>query len=298
MAAHIAPKILILGNGEMSKAISLLLQEKATISIWQHQPLSTLKEAVDGVDIVFFCIPTSPHYEIVKTLSQYVQPEMIFVSIAKGLDESGRSVVDVFTQVLNKKCGFATIYGPMISEEICQRKPAFGQISGSSAHVNHILHALFRDSGLHTTISEDLAGSNWAVILKNVYAIAFGICDGLGMGDNVRGFLCVAALAELTEVLNTFEASTVTASSLAGLGDLITTATSDGSSHHELGVKLAAGRGVPLSGEGVHSINMIIKYEILELKSYPLLLAVSKILESQGDAAQIMSSYLKTSIDT
>jgi glycerol-3-phosphate dehydrogenase (NAD(P)+) len=129
---------------------------------------------------------------------------------------------------------------------------------------------LFRGTSLVVEHTQDRLGIAWAAVLKNVYAMLFGVADELGLGDNTRGFLTVAAMRELQALLRRLGALSTAPYQLAGLGDLITTATSAGSHHHELGRRLARGeRG--LAGEGVHTLAMLERYRSFDTADCPLL---------------------------
>ena len=120
----------------------------------------------------------------------------------------------------------------MISEEMRAGKPCFAELAASDEEGLQKTMALFHASGLHIQASADRTGIAWSAILKNVYAILFGIADELQLGDNMRGHLAVSALAEIGAMVRDLGGQAATVYRWAGLGDLITTATSAGSHHH------------------------------------------------------------------
>ncbi|WP_177186279.1 hypothetical protein [Nitrosomonas sp. Nm166] len=126
----------------------------------------------------------------------------------------------------------------MISEEIRADRYAFGQLDCRDLASLHTVQTCFRHTKLYIDHTSDITGISWSVILKNVYAMAFGMADELKLGDNMRGYLAVAALHELNQIVHLIGGQTGSPYHLAGLGDLITTATSEGSHHHELGRRL------------------------------------------------------------
>jgi glycerol-3-phosphate dehydrogenase (NAD(P)+) len=145
----------------------------------------------------------------------------------------------------------------MISEEIRADRYAFAELGCADVSVFHRVRDLFQDTRLCIRHSTDIAGISWSVILKNVYAIAFGMADELQLGDNMRGFLAVTALHELISIVGQMGGKPAAPLHLAGLGDLITTATSPGSHHHELGRRLARGETGGINGEGIHTLAMV-----------------------------------------
>jgi len=154
---------------------------------------------------------------------------------------------------------------------------------------------LFQGSRLICMQVSDMHGGSWYVILKNVYAIVFGVSDELKLGDNMRGHLMVTALAELSAIGKYFGAETATPYSYAGLGDLTSTATSENSHHHELGRKLASGQCVKenITGEGIHTLKMIEKYQLFNRQEYPLFQLVNDIVCAPDELVKRLETYFE-----
>ena len=114
----------------------------------------------------------------------------------------------------------------------------------------------------------------------------------LRLGDNIRGFLTVTALAELSSIVERMGGNPAAPLHLAGLGDLITTATSAGSHHHELGRKLARGETKDISGEGIHTLAMVEKYRLFDISPYPLYGLVHDAMNKPVNIAQKFHEYL------
>ena len=180
----------------------------------------------------------------------------------------------------------------MISEEICAGRYAFAELGCSDVVIFHSVRNLYRDTRLCIRHSSDITGISWSVILKNIYAIAFGIADGLQLGDNMRGFLAVTALHELMSIVKQMGGHPAAPLHLAGLGDLITTATSAGSHPHKLGCKLARGDAAAISGEGIHTLAMVEKYQLFDAATYPLYSLVHDAVREPVNVAQKFRDYL------
>ena len=131
------------------------------------------------------------------------------------------------------------------------------------------------------------------MILKNVYAILFGVADELKLGKNMRGHLMVAAIAELSGIVQSFGGQSHTPYSYAGLGDLMTTGTSEDSHHHTLGRKLAKGEWSDISGEGVHTLQMVEKFHPFDWRSYPLFSLARDIVAAPESLKKHVEDYLK-----
>ncbi|MGB5397228.1 MAG: hypothetical protein WBN96_08770 [Gammaproteobacteria bacterium] len=289
--------VLILGYGEMGHAMQTLLGTRHTLQFWDKAAtdevqLVSLEAAAAQADSVIFCLPVNPHRDIALRLVPLLKRDCIAISIAKGLDEAGQTVAQIFADIFGaSKHRYAVLHGPMISEELRAGRPGFAQLGGSDASAREAVQQLFADTALLLMQSEDITGINWSVILKNVYAMAFGMADELGLGDNMRGFLIVMALRELDDIVRLLGGSASSAYHLAGLGDLVTTATSEDSHHHTLGRRLARGDRAEVRGEGVHTLQMVEKHQIFAWRDFALFSLVHEVVLGQGDPAAALDRF-------
>lgn len=290
-------RVLIIGYGEMGHAMEHMLAGKHRLSIHDCRPIKGLsainvEQEATLADFVLFCVPASPHRELASRLAPHLQNHCICLSIAKGLDDDGLTPAQIFQQAFHGGQPYCLLYGPMISEEIRADRYAFAELGCTDISTYLRVCDLYRDTRLYIKHSTDIAGISWSVILKNVYAIAFGIADELQFGDNMRGFLAVTALAEVGAIAKHMGGKPVSTLHLAGLGDLITTATSACSHHHELGRKLARGETRDISGEGIHTLEMVAKYQLFDSAPYPLYGLINDIVADPGDVVQEFHRYL------
>lgn len=285
-------RVLIIGYGEMGHALEFLLAGKHDIHIWSLVTKNDLEEEVSQADIILLCLPVNAHVEILQRLVSRLAPHCLCLSIAKGLDEAGKTAPRILGEFLHGKFSYGVLYGPMISEEIRLGRLAFADVALSNPVNYSIIRDLFSGTTLICTQVDDMHGSGWSVILKNVYAIIFGIADELKLGGNVRGHFMVSALAELSEIVSSMGANTNTPYSYAGLGDLVTTATSEDSHHHELGRQLARGHFADITGEGVHTLAMVKKYHLFNYEPCPLFTLVSEIVSTPDDLRVLLDTYL------
>ena len=291
--------VLILGYGEMGHAMQHLLGERYSLSIWVRklteniQPVS-LEKLVPEADIILFCLPVNPHYEILTRIKPLLKKQCLCLSIAKGLDESGNTASEIFSDVLGSEYDYALLYGPMISEEIRTDQYAFAQAGCINSKIFSSIKQLFDGSKLYLQHTTDITGISWSVILKNVYALIFGMADELQLGDNMRGFLAFASLQELDRIVQFMGGQPGSPYDMAGIGDLITTATSEASHHHELGRKLARGEFKEIRGEGIHTLEMVRTHQMFDIKKYPLFQLIDSIVNRHENARQAIDIYLKT----
>ncbi|KAF0202985.1 MAG: NAD-dependent glycerol-3-phosphate dehydrogenase domain [Gallionellaceae bacterium] len=291
-------RVLILGYGEMGHAMEYLLAARHDVHIWNMGVVikgmhATLEDEVASAQVILFCLPVNPHHEIASRIAPYLAADSVCLTIAKGLDETGRTAAQVFERVFAGRHHYGVVYGPMISEEIRMGRHAFADAVLSDAADFEVMHSLFRGSTLVCQQASDMHGRSWSVILKNVYAILFGVSDELKLGDNMRGHLMVAAIAELSGIVQSFGGKAHTPYSYAGLGDLLTTATSEDSHHHALGRKLVRGEWSAISGEGVHTLQMVEKFHVFDWRSYPLFSLAHDVVTAPEALHERMAEYLK-----
>ncbi|MDE2310649.1 MAG: hypothetical protein KGL01_07470, partial [Betaproteobacteria bacterium] len=230
---------------------------------------------------------------IASRIAPYLAQDSLCLTIAKGLDESGRTAAQVFERVFGGKHHYGVVYGPMISEELRAGRHGFADAVLSDAADFDVIHSLFRGGTLVCQQAADMHGRSWSVILKNVYAIMFGVADELKLGKNMRGHLMVAAIAELSGIVQSFGGQAHTPYSYAGLGDLMTTGTSEDSHHHTLGRQLVRGEWSDISGEGVHTLRMVEKYHLFDWRAYPLFALVRDIVAQPATLDERVGNYLR-----
>jgi len=286
--------VLIIGQGEIGQAIRQLLAPHAHLRIWQRRAPdadATLEPWTRESGLVFFCVPTPAHEELATRLRGVLRSDTICVTPAKGLDERGRTAAQAFAEILGSQpCAF--LYGPMIAEEIRAGRPAFAALGAHDPRHAARVATVFASTALMLRPTEDVDGIAWCAVLKNIYAMLFGVADELALGDNMRGYLAVTALAELASVVTSLGGAPDTAYRLAGLGDLITTATSAGSHHHALGRALARGEEGPFVGEGPHALAVVRRLRLFDWSRFPLLTLTALILDAPREARALVSAYL------
>ncbi len=289
--------VLILGYGEMGHAMESLLAKHHQLFIWDKFPQPgfqsvELDDCVPRADMILFCLPVAPHREVLLHIKPLLAEQSICLSIAKGLDEAGQTASQIFQQVLHDR-PYALLYGPMISEEILAGRYAFAQAGCRTNENYQRICSLFSKTKLFTEQTTDIACISWSVILKNVYAMVFGMADQLQLGDNMRGFLMVAALHELEQIVIKMGGLPASPYHLAGLGDLVTTATSENSHHHELGKMLARGETENITGEGVHTLQMIEKHQLLNTAMFPLFQLIQQIVKQPEQVVQKIDAFIQ-----
>jgi len=292
----IKQRVLIVGYGEMGHAMQHLLQRRHVISVWHCDTpegmVIPLSEAAADKDVIVLCIPTGPLHEVVAELKTAMHEDTLLISISKGLDDKGRVAFDAVSSALESSTPHVVIYGPMISEELRADRPGFAQVGSPDPEWAQRTLSLFRDSGLYLTATADTTGISWCAVLKNIYAMAFGMADELKLGDNVRGYLATVTMQELAAISRQKGGTEAAPYGLAGLGDLLTTATSTDSHHHALGMQLARGERDNLAGEGTHTIRLISQLDLIDIQRYPLMQLIQEILLTDCNVQEKWQCFL------
>jgi glycerol-3-phosphate dehydrogenase (NAD(P)+) len=288
-------RVLILGHGKMGHAMECLLSGRHDVRIWCMEEAgdAPLEDKAAWAEVILFCLPVNPHHEVASRIEPHLAQGSLCLTIAKGLDESGRTAAQVYESILTGSHHYGVIYGPMISAEIQSGRHAFADIVLSDNADFQIIFDLFLGTKLICKQAVDMHGRSWSVILKNVYAIMFGVADELQLGKNMRGHLMVAAISELSGIVQSFGGQAHTPYSYAGLGDLLTTATSEDSHHHALGRQLVRGEWDNISGEGVHTLQMVVKHRLFDWRAYPLFTLAHDIVTQPATLKDRVEDYLK-----
>lgn len=204
-----------------------------------------IERAVSGADLLVVAIPSAYLRETLTRLAPHIPLGLPVVSVVKGMENSTQyRPSQIISEILGHDA-VAVLAGPSHSEEICRRLPASVVVASVDPTLAKRVQSLFSTDRFRVYTNRDLVGVELAGALKNVVAIAAGISDGLGFGDNAKAALVTRALVEMTRfgVLSGADASTF--SGLAGLGDLITTCISPYGRNRKVGERL--GRGETLT---------------------------------------------------
>lgn len=298
-----ALSIVMLGHGEIGRALESVTTPRNRLVIWERD-LETWQENTpleillsEPCDLVLFALPAKPHHELAKRVHAALPANVPCMTIAKGLDDNGLPPAMVFDSVFGVERPFGVLYGPMIAEDLLEGRAGFATIATASDAVKSLAVPLFKGSVLHVDTSSDVIGASWAAILKNIYVPLVGIAEGLSLGDNMRGYLMMAALRELASIVMQFGGTSGSVYGLPGVGDFVTTATSPGSHHRSVGLQLASGNtsemqasGKNIRGEGFHAIRMLEIHQLVDFSQYPLLSAMRAVLDKPTNARQILES--------
>ncbi|MBP2647860.1 MAG: NAD(P)H-dependent glycerol-3-phosphate dehydrogenase [Gemmatimonadetes bacterium] len=198
-------------------------------------------EAVKGASIVVSVAPSHALRSVLRRVQEAVPSGTIIVSATKGLESDTLALMSDVIAAELPQARLAVLSGPSFAREVYERRPTAVVASSASPEVAEAVQAAFSTPRFRVYSNTDVVGVELGGALKNVIAIAAGVLDGLDLGNNARAALLTRGLAEITRLGVAHGADPLTFAGLAGMGDLILTATGDLSRNRQLGLALAKG---------------------------------------------------------
>lgn len=201
-----------------------------------------VEEAVREAKVVLLVTPSQAVRETVQAAARYARDDAIFVSLAKGLEKDTlMRMTEVIAEVIGDEKRTAALSGPNHAEEVSKGIPTTSVVAAYDQGVGRKLRSLFNTETFRVYTNPDVVGVELAGASKNVIALAAGMSDGLGFGDNTKASIMTRGLAEMSRLGAAMGASPLTYMGLAGMGDLIATCTSKHSRNRGLGEAIARG---------------------------------------------------------
>ena len=274
-------KIAVIGAGSWGTALAKLFGDQGkNISLWGHKKehveaidrerenktylpgyklgknikvTSDIREAVSGHKIIVMVVPSHVFRETLLRVFPFMEEDATIVSAAKGIENNTlMTMTGVITDVLHKQEGHeglrkvideraCVLAGPSFAVEVAGETPTAVTVGSINKDRAQFIQKVFSSEKFRVYASIDVIGLELGGALKNIIAIAAGICDGLGYGTNARAALITRGLAEITRLGVKMGANPLTFSGLAGLGDLVLTCTGDLSRNRSVGIKLGQG---------------------------------------------------------
>jgi len=199
--------------------------------------------AVEAADHVLLVTPSFAFAAVIETICKVLKPGQGVAWACKGFEPgSGRLLHQVATELLPEGTPQAIVTGPSFAKEVAMNLPTAVTVAGSDNSFTQIMAHALHGGRFRAYTSDDMIGAELGGAVKNVMAVATGICDGLNLGDNARAALITRGLAEMMRLGAALNAKPETLMGLAGAGDLILTCTGDLSRNRRLGLKLGKGK--------------------------------------------------------
>jgi glycerol-3-phosphate dehydrogenase (NAD(P)+) len=232
-------------NGDYLPAFTLPDQLRAT---------SSLEEAVGNADVLVMAVPSHGYRNVAAQAARYVRPWVPIVSLTKGLEASSRKRMSEVTRDEMPGHPVAVLTGPNLAKEILIGQPAASVVAIDNVDIAAELQRIFSRPSLRIYTNADVVGCEVGGVVKNVIAIAAGMAEGMGFGDNSRATLITRGLAEMTRLGVAMGGQPATFAGLAGMGDLIATCSSKQSRNNMVGFQLGEGK---LISEVLASMTMV-----------------------------------------
>jgi len=215
------------------------------------------QQALSGAEIVVSVTPSHHCRRTFEHMAQWLQPHMLFLSATKGIEnDTLLRMTEVIQEVISRFGGFspriAAISGPSFAKEVAQGSPTAVTVASADATLSTRAQREFSDPSFRIYVNDDLVGVELAGALKNVIAIAAGVCSGLGLGHNSVAALITRGLAEITRLAVACGAKPQTMAGLAGMGDLVLTCTGGLSRNRSVGSALGQGKQLEEIIAGMH----------------------------------------------
>jgi glycerol-3-phosphate dehydrogenase (NAD(P)+) len=319
-------RLAILGAGAWGTALALAYAPRHYLALWTFEaehaaamrgdgenrrflpghPLpaaiavgADLPAALDGADFALIATPVAGLRSTLEALREHA-PALPFAWVCKGLEaNTGLLPHQVVDAVLGAATPCAALTGPSFAEEVARGLPAAVTFASRDAEFARRWSVELQAPRLRLYANDDLVGAEVGGAVKNVLAIAAGICDGLGLGLNARAALLTRGLAEIARFGAALGARRETFMGLAGLGDLILTCTGDLSRNRRVGLALAAGK--PLDAvtrelghvaEGVSTAREVARRAQALGVDMPITAVVCAVLDGRIDAAGAVEQLL------
>jgi glycerol-3-phosphate dehydrogenase (NAD(P)+) len=246
LAARNTPTLMWARNGDLAEEINerhtnaKYLGERALHP--ELRATADFEEACSHADVLVVGVPSHGIRDVLIEAEPFIRPWVQVISLAKGLDPDTRQrPTQVISEVLEGH-PVGLLAGPNLAREILDGFAAAAVIAMRDEAVARSLQPLFHSSRFRVYRNDDLIGSELGGVLKNIIAIAMGMADGLGVGDNTRAMVLARGLAEMTRLGEAMGAEARTFAGLTGLGDLMATCSSRLSRNRRIGEELARGK--------------------------------------------------------
>ena len=253
---------------------------------------SNIYEAIHGADTVILAIPSQSIRGLIRSCQEIWMEEQTFVNVSKGIEiYTLMTVSEVINDVLGDTYkNIVTLSGPSHAEEVIEGHPTTLVSASPNTEVASTVQNLFSNETLRTYVNADIIGVELGGSMKNVIAIASGIIDGLGYGDNTKAALLTRGLTEISRLGVAMGGSITTFSGLSGIGDLMVTCFSKHSRNRFVGEEIGKGKTLTeilkemsMIAEGINTAESVYRLSKKHRISMPISQAIYEILFKDKD---------------
>lgn len=277
-------KIGVIGAGGWGIALACLLVDNGhEVTIWSHKEsdarrlreerenktklpgiripdamgvTSDLKKAVLGKELLVLAVPSTAMRETAAKIKPLYEKGQVLVSVSKGIEEASLKTMSEIIEDEIPDVVIAALSGPSHAEEVGRKLPTTCVAGSADIQTAQYVQELFMSPVFRVYTSTDILGIELGGALKNVIALAAGVADGMGYGDNTKAALITRGIAEITRLGTAMGAQPTTFSGLSGIGDLIVTCASVHSRNRKAGYLM--GQGYTMQ-EAMDEVNMVVE---------------------------------------
>lgn len=277
-------KVAVIGSGSWGTALAVMLQKHGhDVVIWsrrqdavdQMQKERENKEYLPGVilpeglkftaerekavkdaEIIILSVPSKAVRQTAMDFAPHFKPNQVLVNVAKGLEENSLKRLSQVIQECVPQCKVCVLSGPSHAEEVAREIPTTCLIASENAETAKMVQGEFMNPRFRLYTNTDMVGVEMGAALKNVMALAAGISDGLGFGDNTKAAIMTRGIAEMSRLGIEMGGKLETFAGLSGIGDLIVTCTSMHSRNRRAGILLGQGKSL---AETLAEIKMVVE---------------------------------------
>lgn len=253
-------------------------------SLWASPQLP---EVLDSVEQVYLSVPSQSLRENLRIVRELIPPGAIVVSLMKGVEKgTGARMSEVIRQELGLDADrIAVVSGPNLALEIAKEQPTAAVVSSESLETATTVARTATNRYFRSFVNTDVVGTEFGGVLKNLIAVAIGIVDGVGYGENTKASIITRGLAEMTDFAVAYGGRAETLAGLAGLGDLIATCESSLSRNNTAGRLLGQGysyseviKQMNQTAEGLSSVTPVLELALAKGVEMPIVSQVAEVL--------------------
>jgi len=264
-------KFTVIGAGSWGTALAMQMARNGTTYLWGRNPKhledmqqsrsneaylpgvefpedllleADLKTAIENSEAILLVSPSHAFAEVLNKIKPFIGDRPLAWA-SKGFEPgSGRFLHEVAEEIVGKDRPIALVTGPSFAKDVAEGKPTLVTVACTdTAFAENVAHAL-HNSKFRVYISDDLIGAELGGAVKNVLALATGMCDGMQLGDNTRAAILTRGMAEMMRLGTAMNCKPETLMGLSGLGDLVLTCTGDLSRNRRMGLALGRGQSI------------------------------------------------------
>lgn len=264
------------------------------------------ENCLEGAELVLLVPPSHAMRRIVLYALPWLRPDQLIVSATKGLEENSHlRMSQVIRETLQPAFApkLAVLSGPSFAKEVARGEPAALVVASADEAVATAVQSRLAGGNLRLYTNADEVGVELGASVKNVIAIAAGVCAGLGLGSNTMAALITRGLAEITRLAMAYGANPSTMAGLSGLGDLVLTCNGALSRNRTLGQDLASGRkldeilgGMSMVAEGVKTTFAALDLAAEKGVEMPITQQMANLLSGRKTAAEALRELMERSL--